>query len=379
MTLKLGELEKLFGDIKSIINYVDKTSLCSNESLLFLSNGEIIQYKIPKDSIAHLLGINIEYLQQKKLFMSENYYDILNELISNPYKIHTCNKDGTLNYSMLFSPYMKEKIECFKENIKPNVNDTKFVCKYDSSRTYTYTSKNQKYNYIIIKGTTDQRYMALCLVKRLNYYVPMSSQTFDTKEDLNKFLEENITNQEITLLRQVSIRNIDTAYNNKFFLSTENILKKLRDIKDYKTRFNCIIDTTGALEYYLTGANKIRNVNNSISDLSNKIFECFTSGELIDIEEYDIPENSPIREIVAAINDALLVSSIGSDKISLKYSELIGELNQLRNTVEQLKFEKEEIQKSLAEKEEKIIKLETKNDEYKATKERILKLLLKPE
>ena len=374
MNYSLADLENLFDRIKNIINYVEKCYVDNNESLLMLANGDTIQVKIPKEKIAHLLGINIPYLKSLGIFNSESSFALLKELVDNAYKINGLRQQGLINYSLLFSDHIDNKINIFIDNVKINVRETAFVCKYDSERTYLSSIKNQKYDYIIVRTNCEGKKMALCLVRDGNnsYYVPMSSQIFDSKEEYEKFLEENINNQEITLLRQTNVRNIYNDYFKKFYILTDDILLKLNYLKMLKSNYNAIIDTSGALEFYLNQSSErsVKEANNT--EIVTDIISSICNNELVDVDDI---EDGNIKKIAEAYNDLIAYNYDGSTGTSLSYSKLLDEYKLIKRELEEIKSKNSNLEeeKTVLEEEKSVILKE--NEEYKKKEEEIINIL----
>ena len=102
MKFNLGELESLFEKIKDIIDYVESAKLKDRRMNLFLGNGDKILFSIPNNTVAHLLGIDTNYLISTGLYNNQNSFELLKEMCENPYKIHKANVDGIINYDHLF-------------------------------------------------------------------------------------------------------------------------------------------------------------------------------------------------------------------------------------------------------------------------------------
>ena len=88
MNFNLSELENLFEEMNEIINYFEMSQYQNRRYRIFLGNGDRINYSIPNDSIAHLLGVNTNYLISTGRFNSTNSFDLLKEMVVNPYRIN---------------------------------------------------------------------------------------------------------------------------------------------------------------------------------------------------------------------------------------------------------------------------------------------------
>ena len=83
MKFNLSELETLFEKIKDIIGYVESARLKDRRMNLFLGNGDKILFSIPNNSVAHLLGIDTNYLISTGLYNNQNSFLPLKKFISN--------------------------------------------------------------------------------------------------------------------------------------------------------------------------------------------------------------------------------------------------------------------------------------------------------
>ena len=372
----LGELETLFERISNIINYIESISLDNNETKLILANGDGINVKIPKNKVAHLLGINTSYLSGLGIFKSESSWSLLKELVSNPYRINKLRSERLISYSELFSDYIEDKVNIFADNMRINLNETDFVCKYDAERSYTTTTKNQKYDYIIVRKNKEGLYYVLCLVKENDYYVPMSSQCFD-EIGIDEFLNDHIRNQEITILRQINITNFYKNFSQRIFLPPNELLQKLSQIKSIKTKYNSIIDTTGAFEYHLAQSDKRLIKDNFNSEVVGEMVQSINSNSLIDTSR--IFDNN-LKTVAEAYNNVIAYNFGDITGVSDTYSNLLEEYNKLREELLQVKQIRDDLEKAMASLVEEKEELEKKNSSYKETEEQILKLLnRKPE
>ena len=367
-SLSLGELERLFFEIDELIQYIEKIGFDSKKSLLYLSNGDRILLKIFKENIPHLLGINIEYLKSTGLYSSRNSYDLLKEVIGNAYKLHTyVTKQNVIKYDTIFSEHIYEKIKVFKFNTKINLTDTELICKYDSTKTFTITDKNEKYDYIIVKK--DEKtgtYGILGIVKSNDYYVPMTSLYFEDYESLKVKLNEIIKNQEVTLISGIKFYS-NFAECGSYRLNENAKASKLDTLMQYKKDFGCIIDTTDDFKFLLESSSKHKNQHYSNYNLINLMIESIREGKLLDLNMFI---GSTFYELAESINDYIVGNSanfneeIGENysKIFKERNELLEELNVLKEKYESLKTIHEETQRRLKAAEAEITDYEEKRD-----------------
>ena len=377
MKIKRFELDEMFNEIKEIINYYEISQYQYKRNRIFLSNDDKLNFSIPKDSIAHLLGININYLISTRLFSSTDSFNLLNELCNNSYRIYNAHMEGIISFDKLFSPFIFKKIEGFKNNIKLNIEETELVCKYDSSKAYLFDDNTEKYDYIIVKKYSDGKIGVLGLVYNANHYsfVPMSNQLYDTfdeaKENLNKYLR----NQEVSIITGINHFNIYTEQEKYVSLFLSNKPEKIDNIKFYKELFNCCLDVSGDYNYVLCKLLKNRDDHFEDNDLIDIIVNNIRQGKLIDTKIF---RDTSLSKIIDAINDNLCENKISTDSsISETYSNMKNSLQTLREEVAKLKQDNTELTNTNKLLSDKVEELTEENMEYKNTEQEIIKILNK--
>lgn len=121
MNFNLSELEDLFYSMKCVVDYMVNSNYEDRRFKIYLSNGQYLNFSINNNNLAHLLGVNTTYLVSTGLFKSTNSFELLNELIENSNKIHKLSNEGIIDYNMLFSKHIINKVLGFIENIKLNI------------------------------------------------------------------------------------------------------------------------------------------------------------------------------------------------------------------------------------------------------------------
>lgn len=375
MKLNLSELEEMFQDIKEIINFIELSQYENRRHRIYLSNGDRINFSLPNESIAHLLGINTNYLISTNTFKNTKSFLLLKDLCENTYKINDLSNKNIINQECLFSPFIHEKIAIFKENIKINTEETELVCKYDSSRAYLTDKLSEKYDYIIIKKYSDAKIGVLGLINNGSYYVPMSNQIFNNFEEASESLAKYLKNQEVTIITGINYFNTQTDYDRTFYLTLNNKVEKVKNIKNYKELFNCSLDLSGDYEYSIKRMKENKNNQFEDNDIINIIVDCIRNSKLIDTKIF---RDNNLSKIIESFNDHLCNTQINNNNsISETYTTLKKELEYLKSELIEAK-EKIEV---LTEHNEGLTKLsknlQEDNDEYKQTEEMILKLLNK--
>ena len=375
MELNYDELQNLLEKIKDIIKFVDAYNVQRKANKLFLANGDVIDYKFQKNCLAHLVGVNIDYLISTGLFNSKTSYDMLNEICENGYRLNSYTKRGILNYDCIFSKHIMEKLEKLIQNIKISIHDTQLVCKYDSKRSYYINSKNEKFDYAVIKKYEDNKIGVLTLVKRNNYYVPMSNQLYNSFEDLKETNKELLENQTITILGGLIFNDEITEYSKNIYLSYDEKIKKLDSLKEYVSEFNTVIDITGDYRFFLNKTIQNKNSKNFNYELTDFIVESIRNGKIIDKNIYT---DTYLISIIDAFNDYLCKSKVNSDEsITNSYSKIAYELKSLKEEMAKLLIEKQSLiseNNTLKENNERLIK---DNSEFDLREKEIIKILEK--
>lgn len=373
MKFDLGELETLFASIQDIIEFIEGTKYENRRFKLYLSNGEYLNFYIPKSSIPHLLGIDTSYLISTNIFKNTNSFELLKELVENPYKVYKLEKEGIINYNQLFSSFIVSKVNSFRENIKLNLQDIEFICKYDSEKTYTINDEFKNYNYILVKRLPNDTYGILCLVRNKGYYVPMSSQVFDDYGTLKDKLRELIMHQEITIVNSIEITNIINDYHNSNYLNMDDKRRKLQSLIGFKSEFGVSIDVANDFAHNIGKLQKNRNDKNETDILIDEIVESIRKGKFIDADYY---ENSPLLPIINAFNDFVCSNNLTADsENNQSYSSLISRLRIFEGKIKELETQNSELSSINSAQEKENQELLRENSELREKQEKIFELV----
>lgn len=373
MKIKYGELEDLFFNIKDIITFIEGTKYETRRFKLHLSNGDHLNFFIPNEAVAHLLGINTMYLQSTRLFNSTNSFELLKELIDNAYRIQDAESRGIINYDRLFSPYIFDKVNHFKENIKIDTTEVEFICKYDKEKTYIISDNFQKYNYIIVKRLENGKIGLLCLVRNEGYFAPMSNQVYDDFESVKEKLKELLKFQEITLISGITVSNTLTDYYQTHSLNLHEKANKIKNLKIYKEEFCATIDVAHDFSYSIGKLKQHKITDNENDRLIQQIVESIKNGKIINTNNYT---NSTLIPIINAFNDFICSNEFkGNNNNKKTYSELIKKLTEFEERIEELSNEKNKLNDENKKLLESNISLNKENDQLKENEEAIIKIL----
>lgn len=374
MKFNLGELEALFEKINDFINYLENYRLEDRSYVLFLANGEKIKVKISSNYIPHLLGINTNVLKNTGHYNGNNSYEILKNFISSgAYQLNQLYKDGIIKYSDVFSNFIKDKVDYLRENLKFDVNSTDFVCKYDSKKTYMINDKNQKYDYIIVKKLPDGSCGVMCLVENAYSYAPMSNQIFHTDEDLELFLSENITNQEVTLFTGVLNRN-DNCYEEQrpYRLNILKFKEKISNLKELKSDYSCIPDVTYALKFHLDKFIESNNHKDLETEEVEKLCKDVEQGKLINKDNIS---NGNVASIINSYNKFICNKDGIEVDNNETYTSLKEELEDKKRIIEELNKRIEDLKESNKNALNQIEEDNKSIEKYQDRQKRLLKIL----
>lgn len=371
MNFKMFELEDLFNKINEIINFIEKTNYSYRRQQIYFSNGEKITISTPNESIAHLIGINLDYLRSTRIYKNKNSFELLKEMSENAYTIYQAACKGIINYDKLFSKYILNKIEGFHQNIKIDTNDIEVVCKYNSEKNYTSGDLTEKYDYIIVKRYSNGKIGILGLVNNDYTYAPMSNQLYNSFQEAKENLEKYLKNQEITLINGLNLYDINSDYQSKFHPTINSKLEKFNILKKYKHIFNCSIDISGEYEFYIDKLVTRRETDYKDNDIIETIVESISKGKLIENESID----SSLKPIIDTFNDYLCSNIASSSDIKESYTDLKNNLENFKTKL----LETEKVNNQLSDKnsilESENIELKDENKQLKENEKKILQIL----
>ena len=370
----LGELERLFQSIESIINELESKHYFTKYTKLFLASGNNLVLNITKSSIPHLLGININYLQSLNIYREKNSYELLKLLCNDAYKINSLKNQGIIDYNNLFSKNILEKINGFWTNIEFNdtgVKNTELVCKYDSSRNYLSGQLNERFDYAIIKNLFG-KYYVLWVVKSddfNNEYIPMSNRVFNCYDDMIELLNKTVANQEITFLSGAQLDN-NKPYN------IEDILRmqKISNLKEYKNSFGCSIDLTRECIKLLSNTKHHKELATDKYNDGCVIIDAIQKGTPVNT---DLLCDEKFIDISNAFNDFLFGSQLSdnSNSVSEKYSSLINKLNRFKSEILEYKKQIEDQNSEIQQLNDTNKYLTERNEELETANEKVFEII----
>lgn len=112
MALKdMDQFNEIMNQIKQNIYWYENNHIEDNKTRIFLSSGDSFNYNLPKENIAHLLGVKTDFLAACGLFKHKSSYPLLKELCQNQVRISGMIKDDRIKLNDIFSTHIKEKMK----------------------------------------------------------------------------------------------------------------------------------------------------------------------------------------------------------------------------------------------------------------------------
>ena len=145
---------EIIEQLQNCVNAYERSNMDDNKVTLYLANGEVINVRFPKSGVAHLLGVDIEYLKQSNMFPSsiKGTYELLKYFLENSY---TFSKliyiEKKLSADNIFSKDIEKKIDSFWDNLHIRIDDVVAIVKYDRERAYQSEQPLDVSDYYIIR------------------------------------------------------------------------------------------------------------------------------------------------------------------------------------------------------------------------------------
>ena len=370
-----GKFENRINRIAELYEYYKTNNGRDNVYTITLANGENIRYGFKPNNISHLLGINFEELKLQRLITGESTEEMLNSLLNNIFAIGNKIKEGSLKESSIFSNYIDDKLDGFKDNLCiPFPKDIKFICKYNREINYTNKIVDGITGEYIIARENENNDIVLLVLKQMyddNKFIlaPQSCRIIRNDEKMGEKLSDLLRNQTITYITNTGIKNDKTGYENNIYpniFQTETILNTLNELAQGTGAIAC---TIGGHRYNLRGLINIKRVGYNSQSVNNYIKEKINNGEMIILtSEAKEQLNETELQLINNYNNNIVNTN---EDGKLAYSRLnddyikVCEINEatkeeLESIKEQLRILQEESKK----KDEEIIKLSQTKDEY---------------
>ena len=244
-----SEFDELIEKINGCIEFYEKNKFSEKIYNLMLDNGEKIRICFDNNTVAHLLGIDTEYLKTTNLFKGKSY-EILKKVCNDSYRLYTMIKDGHLIYGNFISDFAFEKVENFEQICGIDLDNIEFVCQYKKENSYI-TGHNQLEGDYYIAYKNDDRLIIIGLKKKGEYYYPMTNRVLDLNDEKSKsFLDTLLKNQSITMPTYYNYnhRNLEghnvTQNRSNVYLDYNKKATIIKNLLEIGEEYECSVDVS---------------------------------------------------------------------------------------------------------------------------------------
>lgn len=375
--LSMEEFNSRLQSIKDALIFYDSRHYDSKRFGLALSDGDKVSYSIPENAVAHLLGVNTNYLLGTSFLTpkSKSSIDVLRELCNsdNWYNLYGRYSEKRLDLNQLLSSQFAKKVEIFDINIKPLLQNIEFVCKINRDKIHNQGKDYMDIDYIICSKDEQDRYLVLGLALMGQYYTGRTSMVFENLEEFKNKFNDILHDQQMTFAYSFSMSDFydDGIFYKPFSLKNDVKNSKVRGLKRYRDMFSANVDITQ--DYLFTAAQ-----NDNQYAISKEITECMKKGEIIDLNDFGmryrfLPDN--LKIIIDQYNDLLCHGS--KLDTSVKYSEVDQENRNLKGQLSDEISKNSLLSIKNSELQDKIAKLEEEKASLLAFQEDITKVYTK--
>ena len=342
----------------------------NKEFNIVLDNGEKLKICFSHKTIAHLLGIDTEYLKATGLFPKDSY-EILKLLCNDSYRFYNMITRGHLTYNSFISDYAFDKINSFRNACGINLYDIDFVCKYSKELSYVTGYPQLEADYYIGYKTNDG-VLIVGFKKDGNCYVPITNRPIDFKDDeAMKFLKHLLEKQSITMPAMSSIYFKENGtYSNTITINDQKKAVKIRTLNNYVNEYNSVIDVSGGFIYIIEKLLRQYNSKNVLYPTLKSIFEKVSKRVRIDVTDIEMEFGELPEDILCLIdsyNESLNVDI--SAALDEHTRSVILERDELRDEKKKLIEELEELKRQLLQLKATNETLENENNGYREREE----------
>lgn len=336
ITMSSEKFDIIISELQNCIDFYEKLEINRSTYDYSLCSGKnSIRYQINRRTIAHLLGVNTDFLRDADLIRKEckDSYTLLKGLLEYPSYVFLQMSQKGIPYTKIFSNKIEEKITAFESNILFGFRQIVAILHLDQEKIWQADMPEvMDADYFILKEYQDG-YTVLGLRKSEfgNYYEPISNM-FWKKEELDIY-GKYLRKQECTLpyIGKVTEKNA-LIPKMRAWISNEDKIKKLRFLNELADRYDMSICLAFDYEKLLMKINK---------EAKEKEYrEEFIDGLSTIVQEKKFPIESEIidkKEYIPLINALNNTFCEGFRKNSKPYTETRAELEKTKKQLEKVK------------------------------------------
>lgn len=319
-----------------------KGNMFSNKVLLYLGNGEIVNVRFPKNGVAHLLGVNIEYLKLSNLFPKKaNTFEYLEYFLENSYSFgNLMFKEKKLSVNKVFSDNIQEKLSCFWENIHIRIDDLITVVKYNSEKTYQAESMPDISDYYIVRRKHGKYYL-LGLVRneeRGVMYVPTTSRQYDDFFEYEKFMSRICYNQELTYINNQQIDNDEKEIHKNFFLTLDEKITKLDYLINLGKKYTATVSVGNDLLFQLKKSKNGYEKENSLTDLLISFKNKVDARKIFEVKDRSI-FSEELLNLIDSYNNFICNDVSADNSVVKAYSKVVEDNTKLKEELKKKRAE----------------------------------------
>lgn len=357
-----SEFEEFLDKINECIKWFEnEVSNIRKSYNLRLDNGEDLKIIFDPNNVAHLLGIDTEYLKSTGYFKGSSY-EILKFICNNSYRVYNLIRDGSLSFDSFISEYALEKLNGFETICGFDLYNIEFICKYDKHKSYVtgYEQLEGDY-YIAYKGKENNSLFIVGFKKNGDYLFPITNRCVDLNNDDSKsFLNILLDNQVITMITYSHFYYFNTrSQSNRVYVDYNKKNSLIGVLNAYGEEYNAIVDVSVGYKYVIEKLISQFEHNNGVVPILCYISEVMKKGDKINEVTLrkkfgNVPES--IKSLVEAYNGAFCnrVEYDVDDECGMSAKSACDaesqEISKLRSELEETKmkllFTQEELEKS---------------------------------
>lgn len=306
-----SEFDQLIEKVKKCIEWYGKRNFEDKVYNLVLDNGEKLKIVFTCGSIAHLLGIDTEFLKTTGLFRGKSN-EILEQVCNDSYRLYNLVKGGHIVYDNFISDFANEKVNSFEKICGIDLYNMEFICKYSKDNSYITGYQQLEGDYYIAYKAEDGLFI-IGLKKNGDYYYPMTNRYIDFKdEESMEFLRVLLTNQTITMATYVNLFFKNTrSYGKNIYVDYIKKAHVIRSLKQYSNNYDSIIDVGVGYGFVIEKLLKKFEANSNVYPMLNIMFSYINRRVKINVKKLEnsfgiLPEE--IVTLIESYNSSLSVS-----------------------------------------------------------------------
>ncbi|MBQ6547104.1 MAG: hypothetical protein IJL74_03800 [Bacilli bacterium] len=340
--------EKYYDIIEKLddcLYYYESRDFDYTKFFLEFANGEKITIKFDPKNIPHLLGINIDYLRSTGLYnKNDNAYQILDEIVRNPKKLLSQIEDGHIPPQYVFSDYIEEKLDNFKNVCGINISNIEFIVKYEKSKNFSSEKPLYDGYYIGYMNNNQLSVIGFEKNENNNAYYPHTNLLFEQySPETDEFLKRLCANQTLTMIeimRRSKLTEDGNINKTTHYYYNHDKLAKLRSCKRYAEMYNGVPNTIVTSIFFVEKVTNLNEEKRNTTSMLEEIAKKIEKRKIIDMHNFTANYDSTpdgILDVVSAHNDSLVNSKTNNNsEEEYSYRDIIEQYEECKKEIERL-------------------------------------------